>query len=289
MDIVNIINTLQPCFIEIANLLRYSNSFEMSTSTNNKNKSNDEVKKLDFIANEILIKSLKKCKNIKYIASEEEDDFILVNDDGKYLVSFDPIDGSSNIKNNITVGTIFAIFKYSKNMSGKDIISAGYCLYGGSTTLILSIKDTTNIYLLNKESKFTILVADYKMPIKGPSYAINESSRSLWISDIIPKYINILIGENKTQRWVGSLVADAHRIITSGGVFMYPGNKNSPFGKIRLVYEAYPMAFVFKCCGGFSSNVTKCMLDLPFPNNLHQKVPILLFGKTEKELYYKIK
>ena len=287
---MDIINTLQKCFIEISELIRFTDSSELGELMELENKSGDVIKKLDYISNKIFIDNLKLCKNVKYIASEEEDDLVSANEDGKYLVSFDPVDGSSNIKNNITVGTIFCVFQYNKNMSGKDIIMAGYCLYGNSTTLTLCLDNRMNHYILNKEHKFKLLNENYKIPIEGKSYGINESNRKKWTSKIVSKLINKFIELGKTQRWVGSLVADAHRVIMTGGSFSYPEDKKNKNGKIRLVYEAFPMAYIFSCGGGYSSNGSESILNLSFPNdNLHLQTPTYLFSQKEFDLFISLK
>lgn len=280
-----IIKLLEASFKEIDNLLRFSNSSKLSEITET-NCSGDNVKKLDEIANNIIKENLKKSKNIRLIASEEEDNIIINNPEGNLMITYDPIDGSSNIKNNITVGTIFCLFKYDNDeMSGKNIIMAGYCLYSSCTKLILCLENKMNIYQLNSKGDFTLVRDNHKIPVIGSSYAINQANQKKWCSDRISEYVQKMILHKKTQRWVGSLVADAHRIIMSGGVFMYPSDSKNKNGKIRLLYEAYPMAYIFKCGGGFSSDGDNCILDLKFPDNIHQKIPIFLFSKTEYELY----
>jgi fructose-1,6-bisphosphatase I len=287
MDIINI---LQKCFIEISDLIRFTDSSELGELMEIENKSGDVIKKLDYISNKIFIDNLKECKNVKYIASEEEEDLVIANEDGKYLISFDPVDGSSNIKNNITVGTIFCVFQYNENMSGKDIIMAGYCLYGNSTTLTLCLNNRMNHYILNQNNKFKLINEDYKIPLEGTTYGINESNRNKWSDKNISKLVENFIELGKTQRWVGSLVADAHRVIMTGGSFSYPSDKKNINGKIRLVYEAFPMAYVFYCGGGYSSNGTKSILDLSFPkDDLHKQLPLHLFSKNEFELFKDIK
>ena len=280
-----IIKSLEASFIKINDLLRYSNSSQLSEITE-KNCSGDDVKKLDEIANNILKENLKKCKDIRLIASEEEDSIIINNPEGKYMITYDPIDGSSNIKNDITVGSIFCLFEYNNDeISGKNIVMAGYCLYSSCTKLILCVENTMNIYQLNQNKQFTIIKENYKIPVIGNTYAINHANEHKWCDDIVSDYIKKMILHKKTQRWVGSLVADAHRVIMSGGVFIYPSDNKNKNGKIRLLYEAYPMAYIFKCGGGFSSNGNESILDLKFPEDIHQKIPIFLFSKTEYELF----
>ena len=209
----------------------------------------------------------------------------MVNNNGKYLVSYDPLDGSSNIDSNISVGTIFCVFKYDKNESiknGKNIVLSGYCIYGPSTIMVIADKNEVKMYKYNKKWN---LININLLPEKGKIYAINESNKYKY-KNHINKYINRLIENNYTARWVGSLVADVHRTLIKGGVVIYPSNISSPSGKIRLIYEAYPMAFIFEKLGGKSLCNDKSILLEEFPNNnIHKKVPIYYFGKKEFRLF----
>ena len=285
----DIINCLFKSFIEISNIIKNNDKNTLFDSINKSNSSGDSVKKLDLVSNEILKKKLSNINSIRFIGSEEEDKLLLINEKGKYLVCFDPLDGSSNIDVNITVGTIFAIYKYSENVikNGNNIVIAGYCLYGGSTQLVIA--DTSvNIYQLNQNTnEFNLLFQDWKIPKKGNIYSINESNKY-----IIDKKYNIitdkLIDQKYSARWVGSLVADAHRTLIKGGFFTYPENSKNKDGKIRLLYEAYPFAFIFKIANGFSSNGNINLLDVEFPNNIHQKTPIILSSKYEFDLFNSI-
>lgn len=283
----DILSNLQNSFVKISKKIRYTDPWTLSKKENHNNKSGDVIKHLDLFANNLIINSLRDCMDIKYIASEENDDLVSINENGKYLVSIDPVDGSSNIKNNIGVGTIFSVFEYKNNdiVSGRNIVMAGYCLYSSNTTLVLGMNNMVNLYQLNNFSNFELIKENYKMPIIGDSYAINESSREIWIDDKVAKFIEKMKVHKKTQRWVGSLVADANRILYSGGTFIYPSNSKNPNGKIRLLYEAYPMAYIFNLSGGHATNGENNILDIPYPKNIHQKVPIYLFSKTEYELY----
>ena len=287
----NILNSLKLPFIAINELLRYSNSLELGSETSSNNSSGDFIKKLDDLANTLIKDSLIENKNVRAIASEEDNDIIITkNTLGKYLVSFDPIDGSSNIDANITVGTIFCIFKYEKEKikDGNNIVMSGYCLYGSSTQLIVASQNTVNMFILNKNNEFELFNKDHKMPIDGKQYSINHSNNNRWINIKIAEYTSTLISKGKTQRWVGSLVADAHRTIIKGGVFLYPIDSKQPNGKIRLIYEAYPMAYIFKCVGGYSSNEFQCILDIKFPTNIHEKTSLILFGKNEYGIFKNI-
>lgn len=278
----DIINSLLKSFIEISSIIKSNDKNTLFDSINKSNSSGDSVKKLDLVSNEILKKNLSSINSIRFIGSEEEDKLLLINEKGKYLVCFDPLDGSSNIDVNITVGTIFAIYKYSENVikNGNNIVIAGYCLYGGSIQLVIA--DTcVNIYQLNQSTnEFNLLFQDWKIPDKGPNYSINESNKNIMDKKYM-ELIDIFIKDNYSARWVGSLVADAHRTLIKGGIFAYPENKKNKNGKLRLLYEAYPMAYVFKIASGYSSNGLINILDIPYPENIHQKTPLILSSKSE--------
>lgn len=281
----NVLNIIKNSCKEISNIIRNSNSLNLSEVNEKYNISGDNVKKLDLISNEILKNNLSKCPNVRSIGSEEEDKLIETTfTNGDYLVCFDPLDGSSNIGVNITTGTIFAIYKYVNNeiKDGNNILVAGYCLYGGSTQLVVA-NNKINIYQLNNNN-FELIKSDWKIPNKGNYYSINESNKYKWTTNKYDKLINKLIQKNYSARWVGSLVADGHRTLIKGGFFTYPGNKTNPYGKIRLLYEAYPFAYIFKIGGGESSNGSINLLDVLYPKDIHQKTPIILSSKYEFEL-----
>jgi fructose-1,6-bisphosphatase I len=281
-----ILSDIQQACISISQEIRYSDSLDLSVINNTYNKSGDNVKKLDLISNDILKHRLIKCKHLRMIASEEENYLIPCEGflKGKYLICFDPLDGSSNISVNITTGTIFAVYEYNKDkiQSGRNIVMAGYCLYGGSTQLVVAHK-TVDIYSLEKDG-FKKTHNDWKIPNQGKYYAINESNKHIFLDQKYNQIIETLIRLGYSSRWVGSMVADGHRTLIKGGFFSYPGNKNNREGKIRLLYEAYPFAYIFEIAGGESSNGEINILDIPFPEKIHQKTPIILSSKMEFEL-----
>lgn len=294
-DINIIIEIIKYCCKNISNIIRNSNSVELSKLSDKYNLSGDNAKKLDIIANSILKSELEKCELIRKIGSEEEEDFYDTSyESAPYLICFDPLDGSSNIGVNITTGTIFALYKYDNNeiIDGNNIVLAGYCLYGGSTQLIIADKQV-NMYQLkknsniNNEEKFILISESMKVPFKGSYYAINESNKYIWHDKRNGIISDKLIKEGYSARWVASLVADAHRTIIKGGFFSYPSNNKNINGKIRLLYEAYPFAYIFKIAGGKSLNGkgNTPILDVPFPENCHQKTPIILSSPYEMNLF----
>lgn len=284
-----VLEIIKKCCLDISNLIKFSNPLEMSKLSEKFNLSGDNAKKLDLLANEILLENLKKCNCIREIGSEEEEQLFKTQyTNGDYMICFDPLDGSSNIGVNITTGTIFALYKYKdgKIKDGTNIVMAGYCLYGGSTQLVVA-KETVKIYQLNKFGFFAEKEKNWKIPQKGKYYSVNESNKYDWIDKKNSLFLDNLIKEKYSSRWVGSLVADGHRTLIKGGFFSYPANIKNKNGKIRLLYEAYPFAYIFYIAGGYSLNgkENKFLLEVPYPeNNCHQKTPIILSSKYEFDL-----
>lgn len=274
--------------IEILNKIRYMNIFDLSSNNNKTNISGDNIKKLDQLSNDIISNNLLKNKNVAGIISEEENNLIKSDYlDGKYIVSFDPLDGSSNIDSNITIGTIFCIFNHKKYniKNGKDIVMAGYILYGGATQLVVTENKHLNIYLLNKDNNYQIIANNYKIPNISNFFSANLSNQNKWLNNKINLFIDYLIANNKNLRYVGSLVADAHRTLIKGGCFLYPNDTKNKNGKLRLVYEGYPIAYIFKCAGGYAINEITNILDIPFPQNIHQTTSLLLFNSDDYKSY----
>ena len=274
---------LEDCFKQISQKIQNYNSLSLGSITKHKNQSDDQVKKLDLLADELLTLNLLKCSQIRNIASEESDSMISTsNKNAPYLICFDPLDGSSNIDINITVGTIFAIYKYNNNKikNGNNIVMAGYCLFGGSTQMIIAKKNNVSMYqLINQE--FKVVEPNLKCPTQGNIYSFNESNKNSWCDVRYNQLTNDLINQKYNMRWVGSMVADAHRTLIKGGIFAYPGNNKNINGKIRLLYEAYPFAYVFEQANGLSSDGFKDILNIDFPDDIHQKTPIILSSRYE--------
>ena len=290
----SIIDSLKVACLKISEKISNNNPLNMSDIVST-NESNDDVKKLDILSNDLVIESLSKNKNIKVLASEENTSFINTShSDGEFLVTFDPLDGSSNIDSNITVGTIFGIFveKNIKSVSlGKSIVAAGYCLYGAGTQLVYTKKSNNPIvefFLMNQstsEKEFT-KISNITIPKKGNMYSINESNKKRWLNN--DKYnllVQSFINNSYTQRWVGSLVADAHRTIIKGGYFSYPADSKNN-GKLRLLYEAIPFCFIFEQAGGkaYLNDELTDWKDTEFPDNVHQKIPLTLTSNYESDL-----
>lgn len=258
--------------------------------------------KLDIIANEVLLEANEWGGHLAAMASEEMDSFYEIPNRypmGEYLLLFDPLDGSSNIDANISIGTIFSVLKKSSptgTVSEQDFlqpgtcqVAAGYAVYGPQTTLMLTIGNGVQCFTLDREAGSFILTHQHlTIPEDTQEFAINMSNMRHWAKPI-KQYIDECLsgkegprGKDFNMRWVASMVADVHRILMRGGVFMYPWDKREPNkpGKLRLLYEANPMSFLIEQAGGMASNGYKRILDI-VPNTLHQRVPVILGAKNE--------
>lgn len=285
MNYNNILENIKLSIIEIDNFIKSKDCFSLSKKLDSKNKSDEFIKKLDDSSNMIIKNNLKNLSNIRYIISEEDKSPILINKNGKYLVAFDPLDGSSNIDVNLTIGTIFAIYEYKNNIieSGKNIVCAGYSVYSGNTQLIIAEQ---SVQLLQRSGNiFNLITDNIFVPSTGKIISHNCSNLYINVDSKVLNVHNKLIEDNYSFRYVGSLVADAHRTLIKGGIFLYTGNKKSPNGKIRLLYEAYPMAYIFEKALGYCYSKNGNIIDNKFPKNIHMRTPIILSGKSEFNLY----
>ncbi|ATD64720.1 class 1 fructose-bisphosphatase [Neisseria weixii] len=258
----------------------------------------EDQKKLDVIANDVLIDVLKSNPNVAGLASEEEDTFVACNDNGGYLVLFDPLDGSSNIDVNISVGTIFSILAKPEGaldtesflQKGQNQVGSGYVLYGPQTQLVFTLKHGVFVFTLNEQNEFVLTQENPQIPAATKEFAINMSNRRHWFAPM-RQYIDELLagetgarGKNYNMRWVASMVAEIHRILMRGGVFMYPQDKRDPSkpGKLRLMYEANPLSLIFAQSGGAASNALEDILSIR-PTGLHQRVSVIMGSREEVE------
>jgi len=290
MDVIE--DIIKDCCNQISITIRYRNTFELCKYTTKINSSGDKIKDFDMFVSNLFISKLKDCNEVRCIGSEEEEHLIHTDYiNAPYMVCIDPVDGSGNLGINTTTGTIFAIYKYRNGsviVDGNDIVMAGYCIYGGCTQMVIA-KETVSIYQLINYN-FVKIKDDIKIPNKGNYYCVNESNRYNFLNIKNINFIDYCAEEGYSGRWVGCMVADAHRILMMGGIFMYPCTEKNKHGKLRLLYEAYPFAFIFKVAGGYSYNedMNMSILDTPIPINPHQKVPVILCGKSEYESYLRI-
>ena len=273
-------------------------------SAHSENVQGEVQKKLDVIANEVLIEANVWGGHLAAMASEEMDTISVVPDrypQGEYLLLFDPLDGSSNIDVNVSIGTIFSVLRKVTNnrgvseddflQPGKQQAAAGYCVYGPQTTLVLTVGDGVAMFTLDREMGSWILTEDQvQVPADTKEFAINMSNLRHWAPPV-RRYIDECLagkegerGKDFNMRWVASMVADVHRILTRGGIFMYPWDKREPDkpGKLRLLYEANPMSFLIEQAGGAASNGTQRILDV-MPSKLHERISVVLGSKNEVE------
>jgi len=263
----------------------------------NENVQGEEQKKLDVIANDLIKQALAGCDAVRGLASEEEDDVVGLSEAPGLLVTFDPLDGSSNIDINSMVGTIFSILPSDTTgpvteaeflKPGREQVAAGYVLYGPSTMLAVTTGDGVEMYTLDPVSGDFMLTREAHIPQTAKEFAINMSNQRFWASSV-QDYIAELLqgaegprGKNYNMRWVAAMVADVHRVLCRGGVFMYPWDARDPNkpGKLRLMYEANPMAFLVEQAGGQCCTPEGPILDLQ-PEEIHQRVPVILGAAEE--------
>ncbi|TDW96943.1 class 1 fructose-bisphosphatase [Dinghuibacter silviterrae] len=264
-----------------------------------RNVQGEDVKKLDVLANEQLIAALRKGVSCAGVGSEESDQVLIFDDhksnQSKYVVLFDPLDGSSNIDNNISVGTIFGVYRRTTApgspatdadflQPGTRQVAAGYVLYGTSTMLVYGTRRGVNGFTLDPAiGEFCLSHPDITCPSNGNTYSINHGNFFQYpagvrhyITDI--QRWNEFNPDSYTERYVGSMVADLHRTLLKGGLFLYPGTKERPEGKLRLLYECNPFAFLFEVAGGLATSGPSRILDI-IPTKLHQRTPLFIGSK----------
>ncbi len=260
----------------------------------------EHVQKLDDIANDVLIYRMQRCGTLCGMSSEEEEDIIGIPPEfptGDYIVIFDPLDGSSNIDVNINVGTIFSIFRRPKGNTGEATleevlqpgsqqVAAGYILYGPSTMLVFSTGQGVHGFTLDPGvGEFLLSHPNITMPKRGKIYSVNEAYWHKW-DDAAKKSVewfkdfNADHNTHYSARYVGSLVADFHRTLLQGGIYMYPADLNKPSGKLRLMCEANPLAFLVEQAGGKATNGHERILDI-IPQSLHERTPLFIGSQAE--------
>lgn len=264
------------------------------------NAQGEEVKKLDVVADNAFINALTNSKRVCAMASEEQGDAIIVDADlaGEYIVCFDPLDGSSNLDANVSVGSIFGIWKRPAGASGavtakdclqagKTMLCAGYALYGSATMIVCTTGHGVQGFTLdNSLGEFVLTHPSITIPEQGKIYSINEGNSTKW-DESIKQFVNKckgLIGGGKpySLRYIGSMVADVHRTMLYGGVFMYPADSSSPNGKLRYLYEVGPLSYIMEQAGGASTTGVTRALDV-VPTVIHQRVPCFMGSKNDIE------
>jgi len=304
-DFTSLLNDVVSACKVISNLVNKGSLIGVLGTADSENIQGETQKKLDIITNEVFIKSNEWAGHLAAMASEEEDDIYPIPAQypkGKYLMSFDPLDGSSNIDVNISVGTIFSVTKCPEDVKnptkedflipGTEQICAGYALYGPSTMLVLTTGNGVNGFTLDRDiGEFILTHPNMTIPADTREFAINASNQRFWEAPV-QRYVDECLqgkegprGDNFNMRWVASMVAEVHRILTRGGIFMYPKDNKDPSkaGKLRLMYEANPMSMIVEQAGGVSHTGYERIMEMQ-PNDIHQRVPVILGSKNEVEL-----
>lgn len=274
-------------------------------SLDSENIQGEVQKELDVITNDIFISSIEWAGHLAGMASEEMDDPYPIPKQyprGKYLILFDPLDGSSNVNVNISVGTIFSILRAPEGVGDPSVndflqpgvrqVCAGYALYGSSTMLVLTTGNGVNGFTLDREvGEFYLTHPNMRIPADTQEFAINTSNQRHW-EPPVQRYVDEALrggegprGKDFNMRWVASMVAEVHRILIRGGLFMYPRDSKlkDKGGKLRLLYEANPMSFIVEQAGGASSTGRERIMEIN-PEGLHQRVPVILGSRNEVEL-----
>ena len=297
----DVITTVTDVGKTISQLLRKGALADILGEAGNQNVQGEEQKKLDVLANDLLLDALAKNSHCAGVASEELDDATPANADGSLLVLFDPLDGSSNIDINMAVGTIFSILRYQRQgqtsensdflQAGNQQLAAGYLLYGTSTVLALTITNNVVMFSLDPDTNDYVLIEEnVTIDADTSEYAINASNYRYWRAPM-QQYIDELIagktgvrGRDFNTRWVAAMVGDVHRILCRGGVFTYPFDTKdaNKAGKLRLMYEANPMSLLIERAGGAATDAVSRILDIA-PTDIHQRVPVVLGSKNEVE------
>jgi len=295
----DVITTVTDIGKTISQLLRKGALADILGEAGNQNVQGEDQKKLDVLANDLLLDALAKNAHCAGVASEELDDATPAHADGSLLVLFDPLDGSSNIDINMAVGTIFSVLPYQRQgqtsensdflQAGSQQLAAGYLLYGTSTVLALTITDNVVMFSLDPETNDYVLIEDnVQIDADTSEYAINASNYRYWRAPM-QQYIDELIagetgvrGRDFNTRWVAAMVGDVHRILCRGGLFTYPFDTKYAHkaGKLRLMYEANPMSLLIERAGGGATDAINRILDIE-PTDIHQRVPVVLGSKNE--------
>jgi fructose-1,6-bisphosphatase I len=308
LDLISLIKTILAATKEISFRVSQGHLGDTMGSTLDENIQGEVQKKLDVVANELFKDILLESGFVKAISSEEEDTSVAGDKDGKFIVSFDPLDGSSNIDINSLIGTIFSIHEAPTVMepsdpdmfkqSGNKQICAGYVLYGPSTMLVMTTGSGTHFYVLDRTHGGYLLVErNVQVPKDTQEFAVNMSNQRFWQAPM-QNYINDLLagdtgprGKNFNMRWIAAMVGDIHRVLTRGGLFTYPSDNRNPEKpyKLRLMYEANPMSFLIEQAGGLAMTSEGRIMDIE-PTDIHQRVEVIMGSKNEVEAclaYYK--
>ncbi|WP_371376067.1 class 1 fructose-bisphosphatase [Thalassotalea aquiviva] len=299
-DLINLINTILVATKELSFRVGQGFLSGYHGTTLDENIQGEIQQKLDVVANQLLKDIILESEDVKAISSEEEDEIVAGNENGKYLVSFDPLDGSSNIEINSLVGTIFSILPAPKDNKADDAsmflqpginqLCAGYVLYGPSTTLVMTTGKGTHFYTLDRShGSYMLTHKNVELAVDTSEFAINMSNRRYWLEPMRHYIDDLVLGvdgpreRDFNMRWIAALVAEVHRVLNRSGIFTYPLDTKKPgVGRLRLGYEANPMSFIIEQAGGLSMTSEGRIMEMT-PTDIHQRVEMILGSKNEVE------
>merc|ERR1711983_553942 len=293
-DLTQLLSSIQSACKGVSTAVRRAGISNLFGAAGDTNVQGEEAKKLDVLANDLFINMLRSSYASCLLISEENENEIEVETErqGKYIVTFDPLDGSSNIDCLVSIGSIFAIFRKPHEgplapgdalQSGRQIAAAGYALYGSATMIVLSTGHGVNGFMLDPSiGEFVLTDPDMKVKPRGKIYSINEGYEEKWEPAVRVYVKSKKQGKPYGGRYIGSMVADVHRTLKYGGIFMYPSTADAPSGKLRVMYECMPMAYIMEQAGGLATTGEKPILDL-VPKKLHERSPIFLGSKEDVE------
>ncbi|GAA5900261.1 fructose 1,6-bisphosphate 1-phosphatase [Sporobolomyces salmoneus] len=296
-DLTLLLTAIQTTCKFISTNVRRAGLINLMGVAGSSNVQGEDQKKLDILSNDIMINSLRASGKTAVLVSEENEEpiFMDAGHRGKYCVVFDPLDGSSNIEAGVNIGTIFGVYKVAEGSTGtlEDVLRpgselqvAGYCMYGSSANLVISTGQGVNGYTLdNGIGEFILTHPNIRIPNRGKIYSFNEGN-ALFFHEPVTKYLDSIKfpanGKPYSARYIGSMVADVHRTLLYGGIFGYPEDKKSKSGKLRILYEGFPMAFLIEQAGGLATTGRERILDVQ-PKGIHERTPVFLGSKEDVE------
>jgi len=296
-DLTLLLSTIQSAVKAISSAVRKAGLAKLFGIAGEVNIQGEEVKKLDVLSNDLFINLMRSSFTTCLLVSEENEHVIEIETEkqGKYIVCFDPLDGSSNIDCLVSIGSIFAIYKKESAgiptvedalKPGRKLVAAGYALYGSATALVLSTGHGVHGFMLDPAiGEFILTDPSMTVPSRGKIYSINEGYTATWepaVAEYVDSKKNPKNGKPYGARYIGSMVADVHRTLKYGGIFMYPATKDAPKGKLRLLYECNPMSYIIEQAGGLASTGTIPVLDV-VPKSIHERCPIFLGSREDVE------
>lgn len=303
-DITGLVSDIAIACKKIAHLVNRSGIIGIGGAADSENVQGEVQKKLDIITNDVMVAQLNCNGHLAAMVSEEIEEIIQIPDHlpkGKYLIAFDPLDGSSNIDINLSVGTIFSILRCPEGITepsiedfmqaGTEQVCAGFCVYGPTTMMILTTGDGVNGFSLDSDiGEFILTHPNMTIPEDTAEFAVNMSNQRFWERPVQRYLEECILGvdgdreKDFNMRWVASMVSEVYRVLTRGGIFLYPLDTKSTTdgGKLRLMYEASPMSFIVEQAGGVSSTGYERIMDIN-PTDIHQRVPVILGSKNEVE------